>query len=190
MSVNGIFKALLSVCVFVFLASFFAGVISLITVLLLWGLTLYFMGKRQTHKMEYLKGKYSDLYIKPNDHLIPEDQDTDNQTKLIVEFAVYSRLRLPFKVDECSLWIDVLITTDSLIFVYLFDDSIYSVDSINWNVIKQNIQNYIESKGEEEIPSALIETKRSWVYRYIIKSSQNTKDIVISYDELEKLISK
>ena len=190
MNVNGIFKTLLTVCVFVFLVSFLAGVISLIVVLLLWALTLYFIGREQRHKMENLKDKYSAFYIKPNDYLIPEDQDADEQTKLIVENAVSSRLSLPSKIDEYTLWIDVLVTTESLIFVYLFDDSVYSVDSIDWNIVKQNLQNNIESKSEEEKYSALVETKRSWICRYIIKSSQNIKDIVITCDELKKLISK
>lgn len=156
----------------------------------MWFLTLYFIGKKQRYKMENLKENYSAFYIKPNDHLIPEDQEADEQTKLIVENAVSSRLSLPSKIDDYTLWIDVFVTTESLIFVYLFDDSVYNADSVDWNIVKQNLQNNIESKGEEEKYSALVETKRGWICRYIIKSSQNIKDIVITCDELKKLISK
>ena len=113
--------------------------------------------------MENLKENYSAFYIKPNDHLIPEDQEADEQTKLIVENAVSSRLSLPSKIDDYTLWIDVFVTTESLIFVYLFDDSVYNADSVDWNIVKQNLQNNIESKGEEEKYSALVETKRSWI---------------------------
>ena len=190
MSINGIFKTLLSVCVFVFLASFLAGIISVLIVLLLWVVTIYLMGRNKRHEMEDLHAKYSNLYILPQDTLVSGDYTSDEQTKKIKEYANSTKTTLPAKIDDYTLWFDVIVTVDSLIFVYLFDDSVYSVDSIDWNIVKQNLLIGIENRCDSEEYVALVDTKRNMICRYIIKSSQAIKDIVLTNDEIKKLISK
>lgn len=190
MNINKIFKWILGFSLFGFCISPLAGIIIVVSVLVIWGVTLLVVGSIYSgYKGSSLKSsrsKYSSFYMKEGDDVIPIEGN-GNQPTALGNFVMKETWNLPTRADAITTEIDAILTTKSVIFVFLVDEKGFS--SINWEKLGQNIETQL-SNNDAAFYSVVVNSGKSLVYRYLSKDSHELKEIEVTNEQLKYLRQK
>lgn len=189
MNINKFFKWVLGFSLLSFCMSPLAGVVVVGSVLLLWGITLLIVGsvysKYKGKALESSRSKYSIFYRK-EDNIIPID-DNGKQTTALGNFVMKETWGLPSRIDAITTEIDALLTTKSVIFVFLVEDEGFK--TTDWDKQKQNIESVV-GNSDAGFYSVVVNSGKSLVYRYLSEDSHELKEIEISNEQLKYLRQK
>lgn len=190
MNINKIFKWLLGFSLLGFCISPLAGVIIVVSVLVLWGVTLLVVGSIYSgvkgHSLASSRSKYSKYYLKQEEEVIPIEGN-GNQSTALGNFVMKETWNLPTRADAITTEIDTILTTKSVVFVFLVEEN--GFNSINWDKLRQNIETQL-SNNDAAFYSVVINSGKALVYRYLSKDSHTLKDIEISNEQLKYLRQK
>lgn len=190
MNINKFFKWLLGFSLLGFCISPLAGVITVVAVLVLWGISLLVIGTiysgYKEHSISNSRNKYSDFYIKDTDVIIPI-VGNGNQETALGNFVMKETWHLPVRIDYMTKEIDALLTTKHVIFVFLVDEKGFK--SVNWDKVRKTIETQLSS-SDEAFFAVVINSGKGLIYRYLSKESHILHDIEITNEDLKFLRQK
>lgn len=187
MKVDKIFRWLLGFSLLGFCAGPVVGVVDVLSVLVLWVITRlvvsFIYSGHKKRSLTSSRSKYSSFYVKDEDEVIPIEGNGDPKTAL-GNFVMKETWHLPTKVNATTTEIDALLTTEAVVFVFLVEED--SFNSINWEVMRQNIETQVCS-NDSTFFAVVNNSGKNLIFRYLSEKSHTLKEIEISNKQLKFL---
>lgn len=126
----------------------------------------------------------SDYFTEEELRKIENDEEIDDEEYLVI-LAKSQSYACPQKIDRITTWTGSEVMDDRYIFNYEIDDRFLLDETIDLNVLRQNILSRINK--DDNYIRCIISTNRNLVYRYWHNKYETIDDITITREELINL---
>lgn len=100
--------------------------------------------------------------------------------------AMTTRLMLPVRVDQVTIWTDTRLTDETFEYIYHIDDGYIDLSNIDMGMMKREKLTMLSQNMDlmDNVVNCCISTHRSLVYKYIGNSSNKTVSVILSESDL------